>query len=352
MKYLKRLAARNAFQRLLESKNKYIVTRKMILESEDGDTELEVGDEIEMGATPDGDLGVNTGSAAVVVISDPEIAKRVSDVVASADELADVNFVQKPALDSVLDSGNIEDTIEDLSSNEEGNDDVEVAEVEPAEESVDSKLGKIAENRINPAKTVACESVLIADEAEPLTMSRIKCQKVVMESFEDYKSFCEAVSARKGSLQPGETELALNESAKFIGKFDKAANRGTLFVENEFEDAESMDEFSTEAEPVMTDMEFDDMDDVVEACLGKYEESKKTGADYLEMTKTLEEAGLAEDKIRMIVESFKMPSVRECVRPFDSKYGVYCACMKESVDADNFIAETKEEKRFSKRFFN
>ena len=70
------------------------------------------------------------------------------------------------------------------------------------------------------------------------------------------------------------------------------------------------------------------------------------------MTKTLEEAGLAEDKIRMIVESFKMPSVRECVRPFDSKYGVYCGCMKESVDADNFIAETKEEKRFSKRFFN
>lgn len=352
MKYLKRLAARHAFQNLLESgKNKYIVTRKMILEADDTDTELEVGDEIEVGATENGDMGINTGQAAVVVISDPEIAHRIADSIASADELADIEFVQKNALDSVMDTEDIDGTIEDLAGNEEGDDEVEVAELDVKEESVDSKFEKIGNNVMSPVKTVACESVLIADEAEKINLANVKCQKVVTESFADYNTFCEAVSARKGSIQPGSREIALNESSKVMGSWNKEENRGMLFVENEFEDAEAMDAFSTEAEPVMDDMDFDDMNDVVEGCLKSYEESAKTGEDYMNMVKTLEEAKLAEDKIAMIVESFKKPAEVSCVRVFDSKYGKYVNCMKESVAADNFIAETKEEKRFSKRYF-
>ena len=47
-----------------------------------------------------------------------------------------------------------------------------------------------------------------------------------------------------------------------------------------------------------------------------------------------------------------MSSLKECVRVFDTKYGKYVNALKESVAADNFIEETGEAKRFSKRFFN
>ena len=104
-KYLNRLSARIAREALRESAEQaknWIVSKKLILETEEGDLELDAGDTVEMGADENGDLGIKTG-AAVVVVSDPELAAKIADIVVSSDELSDVNFVQKPALDAVLD---------------------------------------------------------------------------------------------------------------------------------------------------------------------------------------------------------------------------------------------------------
>ena len=90
----------------------------------------------------------------------------------------------------------------------------------------------------------------------------------------------------------------------------------------------------------------------VERILRKYEESSKTGTDYMRMSKLLAARGLKESTVAKIVSTFDNKSLKECVRAYDSKYGKYVACFKESVDCDNFIAETKDEKRFTKRFFN
>ena len=92
-----------------------------------------------------------------------------------------------------------------------------------------------------------------------------------------------------------------------------------------------------------------DVPAVAEACLKKYEESAKTGADYMALVKGLR--GLKESTIAEIVGSFNDHRLQECVRVYDSKYGKYVKAMKESVDADNFIAETAEAKRFTKRYF-
>lgn len=352
MKYLKRLAARHAFQNLLESgANKYIVMRDLILETEAGDLELNSGDEIEVGATNTGDMAVDAGlgSAAVVVISDAEIANRIADAIASADELDDIRFVDHNAVDAALDSEDLDDTVNAL-ADEEGTD-VEMAEIEPAEESVESKLAKFESNRMNPAKTVVCESILVADEAKPVTMNRVKVQKVVTENFNDYNTFCEAVSARKASIAPGAVEIVLSESNKYIGSWNKEENAGKLFVENEFEDVEAMSSFSDEAEPVMQDIDFEGAEEVVEGCIKEYEESSMTGADYAKLMESLEAAGVKEDKMKVIAESYKMPAMKSCVRVFDTKLGVFTRAFKESVDCNNFIAEANMENRLTKRYF-
>jgi len=424
-KYLNRLAARIAREQLRESAEQaknWIVSKKLILETEEGDLELDAGDTVEMGADENGDLGIKTG-AAVVVVSDPELAAKIADIVVSSDELSDVNFVQKPALDAVLDGEEVDDVIDSL-ADEEGTD-VEVPEIDiEKKESVEAKFAKFAKHDIRAAHKLVCESIQVEDgEAKPLNMHLIKADRVMKESYTDYAKFAARVSEMKGSLQPGEREIALSENGKVIGSFDKAANAGTLFTEEEFDSVEAMDgmddqptdlmqEYNFGAEALakpdlsalapeakaqldelmgelnvgeFTDIAMQTADDVynkalanpaladmfkeyglpavwyawkgkdqavpevAEACLKKYEESAKTGADYMALVKGLR--GLSESTMATIVGSFNDHSLQECVRVYDSKYGKYVKAMKESVDADNFIAETAEAKRFTKRFF-
>ena len=70
------------------------------------------------------------------------------------------------------------------------------------------------------------------------------------------------------------------------------------------------------------------------------------------MVNSLEKAGLKESAIAKVVSTFDSRKLNECVRVYDTKYGKYVNALKESVAADNFIEETGEAKRFSKRFFN
>lgn len=360
-KYLRRLAAKNALNALRESAKEgksWIVSKKLILETEDENLELDAGDTVDVGATPDGDMVVD-GQAAVVVITDADLASKIADVVVSADEMSDVKFVEKPALDAVLDGEEVDDVVDKLGDDE--GDDVEVAEVDiAAKESVEAKFAKFSANRMNPEKYSVCESILVDEEAgNSLNLAIVKKAGARKESFNDYNKFVARVSEMKGSLQPGKREIALTEAGEVMGSYDTEADTGALYPDNSFKSVDEMDAFKAEAAPVMNDVDLGDetlatpvdatVPEYVESCLKKYEESAKSGKDYVELVKGLE--GLKESTVAMIVESFDQKALKECVRVHDSKYGKYVAAFNESVDADNFIAEAEEAGRFTKRFF-
>lgn len=363
-KFLKRLAARTAREALRESAKEgknWIVTKKLILETEEGDIEFDKGEQVEIGATPDGDMALN-GSAAVVIISDAEIAQKVADVVASSDELSDVKFVEKPALDAVMDGEGVDDVIDSLAdapAEGEGADNVEVAELDVEEkESVESKFAKFSENRMNPKKAYVCESILV-DEADnaPINMRTIKADSVKKESFNDYTKFASRVSELKGSLQPGKREIALSEAGEVMGSFDTEAGLGELYPENSFESAEAMDSFDASPAPLMQEDDFGADSEVLESALGAFEESAKTGKDYMKLVESLadEKLGLKEETVAKIVSTFDNRMLKECVRIYDHDLGKHICALTESHVADQFISDAEEvgarKGRFSKRFF-
>ena len=400
-KYTNRLKARLAYARLCESAKEgknWIVTRKLILETEEGDVSFDAGEEVEIGATPEGDMGIN-GSAACVVITDPELAAKIADTVVNADETSDVEFVTKDAVDAVMDGEDTDQVVDDLASDagaedtsaedaEVGTEDnmsVEVPELDPnKKESVEAKFAKFSANRLNPKKVLVCESIMIDEESsDRINMYNIKCDRLKKESFSNYKEFAARVSELKGSLQPGKREIALTEAGEVMGSFDTEADSGELYPEDSWENVEAMDNADTAPVELMDepveDLDFDSWDDegnavaptseategevkdvtdnytggsVFESCLKKYEESAKSGKDYIEMVNSLEKAGLKESAIAKVVSTFDSRKLNECVRVYDTKYGKYVNALKESVAADNFIEETGEAKRFSKRFFN
>ncbi|MBR2240056.1 MAG: hypothetical protein IKO49_02365 [Bacilli bacterium] len=396
-KYTNRLKARLAYARLCESAKEgknWIVTRKLILETEEGDVSFDAGEEVEIGATPEGDMGIN-GSAACVVITDPELAAKIADTVVNADETSDVEFVTKDAVDAVMDGEAADQVVDDLADDAGAEDvsaeeemSVEVPELDPnKKESVEAKFAKFSTNRLNPKKVLVCESIMIDEESsDRINMYNIKCDRLKKESFNDYKTFSARVSELKGSLQPGKREIALTEAGEVMGSYDTEADAGTLYPENSWSDVDAMDNADTAPVELMNepeaDMDFDAWNDegeavapaeempeaaedgvadvtdqytggsVFESCLKKYEESAKSGKDYIEMVNSLEKAGLKESAIAKVVSTFDSRKLNECVRVYDTKYGKYVNALKESVAADNFIEETGEAKRFSKRFFN
>lgn len=376
MKYTNRLKARLAREKLAEAAKEgrnWIVTRKLILETEEGDMDFDAGDNVEIGATDDGDMAVK-GQAAVVVISDEDIAKKIADIVINADELSDVEFEDRSALDALDDGEGLDQVVDDLADAEpaEGEDDdaegdIEVPMVKPDQkESVENKFAKFSENRMNPKKFYACESILVDEESDDaLNMFAIKVPGVMKESFNDYKEFTKRVSELKGSIQPGIREIALTESGKVMGDFNTESNEGTLYPENSFENTEDMDNFQSEPAGLMDgDLGYDEgapMDDTVEdaefdecfeSVLKTYEESAKSGSDYMKLAESLEAMKLNENHIGEVVSSFNNSLMEGCVRAYDTKYGKYVAAFKESVDCNNFIEEAKAEGRFTKRFFN
>ena len=377
MKYTNRLKARLARERLAEAAKEgrnWIVTRKLILETEEGDMDFDAGDNVEIGATDDGDMAVK-GQAAVVVISDEDIAKKIADIVVNADELSDVEFEDRSALDALTqDNEDMDQVVDDLADAEpaEGEDDdaegdIEVPMVKPDQkESVADKFAKFSENRMNPKKFYACESILVDEESDDaLNMFAIKVPGVMKENFNDYKEFTKRVSELKGSIQPGVREIALTEAGKVMGCYDTECNEGTLYPENSFENTEDMDNFQSEPAGLMDgDLGYDEgapMDDTVEdaefdecfeSVLKTYEESAKSGSDYMKLAESLEAMKLNENHIGEVVSSFNNSLMEGCVRAYDTKYGKYVAAFKESVDCNNFIEEAKAEGRFTKRFFN
>ena len=369
MKYTNRLKARLARNKLVESAKEgknWIVTRKLILETEEGEAEFEAGDNIEIGATDEGDMALK-GSAAVIVVSDEEIARKIADLVVNADELSDVEFEDRSALDALDDGEDMEQVVDDLADGEDEN--VEVPMVKPDQkESVENKFAKFSEHRMNPSKFYVCESILVDEESDDaLNMFAIKMAGVMKESFNNYKEFTARVSELKGSIQPGKREVALTEAGEVMGSYDTESDLGELYPETSFKSVDEMDNFQSEPSGLMdSDFGYEegeavqadenegeyDFEECFESALKTYEESAKSGADYMKLTESLEAMKLNENHIGEVVSTFNNSLMEGCVRAYDTKYGKYVAAFKESVDCNNFIEEAKAEGRFTKRFFN
>lgn len=360
-KYLNRLSARLAREALRESKS-WVVTKKLILETDEGDIELEKGDMIDLGADENGDLAVKSNAAAVVIISDADLASKIADTVVSSDELSDVEFVTKDAVDTVLDGEDIDDVVGKMADEEvpaeaeEEKAEVEVGECTVArKESVEAKFDKFARNPIVCTKKLACEAIAIDEEDEdPIDMATISQTTVAKEPFFGYDEFAARVSELGGSIQPGEVEKALDKDGKMIGYFDKASSQGVVYPESEFESEEEMMNVSSDAEPIMGEpLEGEEVAvaDSVEEALGCYESSEMSGADYMKMVESLKAAKLSESTVAKIAGSFGTRTLAEGCKVFDTVLGKH-VCVKESgVDADNWIAESGAEKRFTKRYF-
>ena len=354
-KYLNRLSARLARTKLSESKA-WVVSKKLILETDEGDVELEKGDMVDLGATPEGDLAVKSNAAAVVVIADADLASKIADTVVSSDELGDVEFVTKDAVDTVLDGEPVDDVIGKMADEEPETDGVEVGECSVVKkESVEAKFEKFAANPMVFTKSLKCESILIDEEDDgAIDMATVSMNPVAKEPYFDHKAFEDRIIELGAAIQPGEKEIALNKDEKVIGYFDKATNSGVIFPESGFESAEEMDNVSGEAEPVMSDPLAGDeagLSDAVEEALNCYESSEMTGADYMKMVESLKAANLSESTVAKIAGSFGTRTLVEGCRVFDTVLGKN-VCVKESgVDADNWIAESGDEKRFTKRYF-
>ena len=354
-KYLNRLSARLAREALRESKA-WVVSKKLILETDEGDVELEKGDMVDLGATPEGDLALKSNTAAVVVIADADLASKIADTVVSSDELGDVEFVTKDAVDTVLDGEPVDDVIGKMADEEPEASEVEVAQVDvDKKESVQAKFDKFAANPIAFTKSLKCESILIDEEDEEgINMATLSQDSVAKEPFFGYEEFVARVSELGGSVQPGEVEKALDANGKMIGYFDKAASQGVIYPESGFESEEDMMNVPAEAEPLMgapLEGEEAEMTDAVEEALGCYESSEMSGADYMKMVESLKAANLSESTVAKIAGSFGNRTLAEGCRVFDTVLGKN-VCVKESgVDADNWIVESGDEKRFTKRYF-
>jgi hypothetical protein len=356
MKYINRLRSRLAVKKLAESKNAWIVAKDMKLVTESGDMELKKGSLVQMFATKNGHLAVK--ESGVTIILDDEVADKVADNTVSAAELGDVKFVKKSALDAALDGETVEDLVAGLVDGEEDSDDVERAEVDAEQkESVESKFAKLeASERISEDGALQSDEVLIADEPDsPIDLGSVEADTVNKEEFADYEEFKNRISELEGALQPGAKEIAL-KGDKVIGYFDTEANAGVVYPDMAFDSEEEMNNFSGEPEALVQPAEF-------ESCLGEealvaveeslkaYEESDKSGVEYMTFVESLAKAGLEESVIGKVANSFVSRNLAEgTVTMFDTKVGSVVRSFKENVEANQFAADAKEEARFTKRF--
>ena len=189
MKNLKRLRARLALNKLRESKA-WIANKKLVIETEEGDLDIEKGDIITLGATEDGEVAIKDPTA-IIVISDDTLATKIVDAVTSAEQLKDVEFLDKPALDAALDGETIEDLVSGLVDADEDSEDIETAVVDSEDETVEEKVESIAENTIVlSGKVLHCESLLIDEEdSAPITLGDVSTDMVNVEEMADYEEF-------------------------------------------------------------------------------------------------------------------------------------------------------------------
>lgn len=354
MKYVQRLNARLAALKLKESKS-WIAKKYMLLETEEGDLEINKGDEVILGASQEGDLAIKNPTA-ILVVSDEALASRIIDAVTNSEDLSDVEFMDKPALDAALDGTSVEDIIAGLSDGSEDSEDIELAMVEPEDDkSVEEKIESISQNVLSTKDALICERAYFAEEEDAAidlgTMEEPACERKEMQ---DYETFANEVRNMNGSIQPGEKEVALDAEGKVIGYFDKNENNGVIYPCS-FGSEEEMNNYAVESCGKKVVREYEDLADAdldaVDSSLKDYEESAKSVSDLNTLTESLLKAGVKESALGKIANTFVKHNLKEGVHVFDTKLGKVVATFAERVEADNYIAESGNEVRFTKRFF-
>ena len=352
MKYLARFRARQALDALRESKA-WIASKKLVLETEEGDLEIEKGQQVILGATEDGNVAIKDPTA-IVVVTDDELASKIVDAMKSAEELGDVKFLDKPALDAALEGETVEDLVSSLVDAEDDSEEVEVSTVDAEESaSVEEKCEKIAENVIAlNGKVLEVEAIQIDEEDNaPINLGDVTADNGCAQDIASYDEFTSAAT----TIAPGDSEIAFDANGKVIGYWDAATNSGKIFNCG-FDSVEDMMNANTDPVPAVQPAAFEagmdaDKLESVEGALKTYEESAKSAKDLFALTESLEAAGLEESAIASVANSFVSRSMKEGVMVFDTKLGKSVAVFTESVDANNYIAESGAEDRFVKRFF-
>jgi len=355
MKQINRMRARLALDKLKESKA-WIASKKMILETEEGDLEIEKGKQVILGATENGDLAIKD-PATVVVVTDDALATKIVDAMKSAESLGDVEFIEKPALDAALDGTSLEDIVAGLEDAvaEDDAEEVEVATVDSEEESVESKCAKIADNKLADSKVCHCEALLIDEEDEaPIDLGAVEADSNMATDMMSYDDFKSQVQSMNGTVAPGDAEIAFDADGKAIGYWDTVNNTGKMFGQG-FDSADDMMAADTEPVPAVQPAEFEsdmsgDQMETLEAVMEAYDASEKSAKDLVEMTEKLAEIGLSESAIATVANSFVSRSLKEGVLVFDTKLGKNVRAFKEDVEAKQWIADAAEEGRFKKRF--
>ena len=356
MKQIKRMRASLALDKLKESKT-WIASKKMILETDEGDLEIEKGKQVILGATEDGDLAIKD-PATVVIVTDDSLATKIVDAMKSADSLSDVEFIEKPAIDAALDGTSLEDIVDGLADAvaEDDAEDVEIAAVDAEEESVEEKCAKIADNKLECGKSCHCEALMIDEEDEaPIDMNMVAADSNAASDMGSYEEFKAAVQGMNGTVAPGDAEIAFDADGKAIGYWDTVSNTGKMFAQG-FDSADDMMNSDAAAEVPATqpaDFEADlgaEQTEALESVLEAYDASEKSAKDLVEMTEKLAELGLSESAIATVANSFVARSLKEGVLVFDTKLGKNVRAFKEDVEAKQWIADAAEEGRFKKRF--
>ncbi len=350
MKYLARFRARQALDALRESKA-WIASKKLVLETEEGDLEIEKGQQVILGATEDGNVAIKDPTA-IVVVTDDDLASKIVDAMKSAEDLGDVKFLDKPALDAALEGETVEDLVAGLVDAEEDSDEVEVATVDTDKDSsVEEKCKKIAENVIPLAgKVLEVEAIQIAEEDNaPINLGDVNAESGLAQDVASYDEFV----SHAATIAPGDSEIAFDKDGKVIGYWDGTS--GKIFNTG-FDSAEDMMNANTDPVAAVQPAEFEagmpaETLESVEESLKTYEESAKSAKDLFALTESLEKAGLTESAIASVANSFVSRSMKEGVAVFDTKLGKNVAVFVESVDANNYISESGEEGRFTKRYF-
>ena len=355
MKQINRMRARLALDKLKESKA-WIASKKMILETEEGDLEIEKGKQVILGATEDGDLAIKD-PATVVVVTDDALATKIVDAMKSAESLSDVEFIEKPALDAALDGTSLEDIVDGLADavSDEA-EDVEVATVDSEdEETVEEKVAKIADNKIECGKACHCEALMIDEEDEaPIDLGSVEADSNMATDMMSYEDFKSQVQGMNGTVAPGDSEIAFDAEGKAIGYWDTVNNTGKMFAQG-FDSADDMMAADTDAVPAVQPADFEAGMDAeqtaeLESVMEAYDASEKTAKDLVEMTEKLAALGLSESAIATVANSFVARSLKEGVLVFDTKLGKNVRAFKEDVEAKQWIADASEEGRFKKRF--
>ena len=361
MKQIKRLRARMALDKLKESKA-WIASKKLVLETDEGDLEIEKGKQVILGATADGDLAIKD-PATVVVVTDDDLATKIVDAMKSAESLGDVEFIEKPAIDAALDGTSLEDIVDGLvdavaedEGSDEEDDSIEVATVDSEEdETVEGKCNKIADNKIECGKSCHCEALMIDEEDDaPIDLGTVAADSNVASDMLSYDDFKSAVQAINGTVAPGDAEIAFDAEGKAIGYWDTVNNTGKMF-EDGFDSADDMLGADTEPVPAVQPADFEAGLDAeqtaeLESVMEAYDASEKSAKDLVEMSSKLEKLGLSESAIATIANSFVSRSLKEGVMVFDTKLGKNVRAFKEDVEAKQWIADADEEGRFKKRF--